>query len=319
MPVTLILLIVGLVLFLIGTALAFDVFNIFHRKRKTKEERERDYMMIVYGQKKRSLSELVDYYRGKKGFYLTREVNTAKGILGETGRAKEYGKTIAACVILSMAGAAIGFALKNVIAIVILAVAFFMIPIWRLRVYQNKYRKYLAQQLEAGLSLITSSYIRSNDIIAAVDENVAYLSPILQPYFKDFLTETKVNPSVKNCVRDLRDRIYDSIFKEWCEMLLRTMDNSEMKESLLPILAKYSSVRIVQEEVDTELSASLAEYVVMMGFTIFVYILVYLLNKEWFEMYYTFGGQLVVAFTLIVLFYSIIKLITVRRPVQYRR
>lgn len=314
-----ILIIGGALLFVIGVALAFDVFNVFHRNGKTRQEREAEYEAIVYNTRKRTLSETVDYYRGKKGFYLVREVNSAKGILGETGRAKEYGRTIIACVVCSAAGALIGLALRNFVAIVILAFAFFLIPIWRLRLYQNKYRRYLAGQLESGLSVITASYIRCNNIIQAVEENQDYLSPLIQPYFRDFLTETSVNPSVKNCIRDLRDRIYDGIFKEWCDMLIRTLDNAEMKESLLPILKKYSEVRSVQEDIDTELSSALTEYVVMMGFAVFVYVLVYLLNKEWFDMYYTFAGQIVVAFSLIVLVFALAKLITVRRPIQFKR
>lgn len=314
-----VILVVGLVLFCVGVGLTFDVFNIFHKKKMTKEEREHAYDQIIYGQKKKSLSEIVDYYRGKKGFILKRELNTARSILGETGRAKEYGKTIISCVLLSMAGAAVGFVLKNVVAIIVLSIGLFLLPIWRLKLYRNKYRKYLAQQLESGLSLITASYIRCNDITVAVRENIDYLSSLLQPYFRDFLTETEVNPSLKNCVRDLRDRINDSIFKEWCEMLLRTLDNAEMKESLLPIVAKYSSVRIVQDEVDTEIAAAMTEYIVMMGFAVFVYVLVYMLNKDWFMQYYTFGGQLVMGYSLITLLYSIAKLATIRRPVQYRR
>ena len=314
-----IIVIVALIAFCIGVCLVFDVFNVFHKDTRTKEEREHAYDQVIYGQKKRTLSEIVDYYRGKKGFFLVREVNTAKSILGETGRAKEYGKTIISCVLLSMLGASIGFLLKNVVAIGVLSVGFFLFPIWRLKLYRNKYRKYLAQQLESGLSLVTASYIRCNDITIAVRENVDHMSSLLQPYFRDFLTETEINPSLKNCVRDLRDRINDSIFKEWCEMLLRTLDNAEMKESLLPIIAKYSSVRIVQDEVDTELSSAMIEYIVMMGFAVFVYVLVYMLNKEWFEQYYTFGGQLVMGYSLITLLFSVAKLATIRKPVQYKR
>ena len=195
----------------------------------------------------------------------------------------------------------------------------FMIPLWRLKLYRNKYRRYLHAQLESCTSLITTTYIRNNDICKAVEENIDQLSPLIKPYFEDFLSESKINPSLKNCVRNLRDKINEPIFKEWCETLIRTLDNTEMKETLLPVANKYSVVKVVQDELDSETYSSLIEYVIMAAMCILAYPLVFLLNRNWFAYYQTIAGHFVIGYTLLVLFFSIIKFISVLTPVEYKR
>lgn len=307
-----ILLILALVFLCVGIALTFDIFAPIREARRRKAiEKSRT------PDGKRSLSSTVSYYSGKKDFIMVEEVNDAKKILDETGRSAEFAKVCLQCVIFTAAGALIGLVLRSVIATAILGIMFFMIPLWRLKLYRNKYRKYMTAQLESTTSLITVSYIRCNSFIQAVEENIDQISPIVRPRFQKFLDECKVNASVKNCVRNLRDSIDNALFREWCEIVLKTLDNSEMKEALLPICEKYTNVKIVQDEIDSEVLGSLAEYVIMMIFMLFCYPLVYFLNAEWFAYYNTFPGKFVVGYTLLVLFFSIVKMIGVLQPVEY--
>lgn len=308
------LLILALVFLCVGIALTFDIFAPIReaRRRKALEKSKTP-------EGKRSLSSTVSYYSGKKDFIMVEEVNDAKKILDETGRSAEFAKVCLQCVIFTAAGALIGLVLRSVIATAVLGIMFFMIPLWRLKLYRNKYRKYMTAQLESTTSLVTISYIRCNSFIQAVEENIDQISPIVRPKFQKFLDECKVNASVKNCVRNLRDSIDNSLFREWCEIVLKTLDNSEMKEALLPICEKYTNVKIVQDEIDSEVLGSLAEYIIMMLFMLFCYPLVWFLNAEWFAYYNTFPGKFVVGYTLIVLFFSIVKMIGVLQPVDYDR
>ena len=309
-----ILLILALVFLCVGLALTFDVFAPIreHRRRKAIEKSKTP-------EGKRSLSSTISYYSGKKEFIMIEEVNDAKKILDETGRSAEFAKVCLQCVIFTAVGALIGLVLKSVIATAVLGLMFFMIPLWRLKLYRNKYRKYMTAQLESTTSLITVSYIRCSSFIQAVEENIDQISPIVRPKFQQFLDECKVNASTKNCVRNLRDSIDNSLFREWCEIVLKTLDNSEMKEALLPICEKYTNVKIVQDEIDVEVLSTLSEYFIMMVFMLACYPLVYFLNKDWFAYYSTFPGKITVGYTLIVLFISIVKIIGVLQPVEYDR
>lgn len=307
-----ILFILAILFLCVGIALTFDIFAPLRaiRRRKMLEKSKNP-------DGKRTLSSTVSYYSGKKDFIMVEEVNNAKKILEETGRGAEFAKVCLQCVVFTAAGAFIGLLLQSIIATAILGVMFFMIPLWRLKIYRNKYRKYMTAQLESTTSLVTISYIRCNSFIQAVEENIDQISPIVRPKFQKFLDECKVNASVKNCVRNLRDSINNALFKEWCEIVLKTLDNSEMKEALLPICEKYTNIKIVQDEIDAEVFGSLAEYIIMIIFMLVCYPLVYFLNEEWFAYYSTFPGKIVIGYTLIVLFIAIIKIISVLTPVEY--
>jgi hypothetical protein len=300
-------------LFIIGVIITFDVFapiRALMQSRKIKS---------LQKDGKRSLLSTIEFYSGKKDFVIVEEVKGARQILEETGRGAEFAKVCTQCIIFTAVGACIGVALQSILATVILSVMFFMIPLWRVKLYKNKYKKYITAQLESTTSLITISYIRCNNFIQAVEENIDQISPIVRPKFQMFLDECKVNASVKNCVRNLRDSINNSLFREWCEIVLKTIDNSEMKESLLPICEKYTNVKIVQDEIDAEVMGSLIEYIIMMIFMLCAYPLVYFLNTDWFAYYSTLPGKICVAYTLLVLFISIVKMIGVMQPVEYDR
>lgn len=303
----------AVLLFIIGVIITFDVFapiRALIQSRKIKS---------LQKDGKRSLLSTIEFYSGKKDFVIVEEVKGARQILEETGRGAEFAKVCTQCIIFTAVGACIGVALQSILATVILSVMFFMIPLWRVKLYKNKYKKYITAQLESTTSLITISYIRCNNFIQAVEENIDQISPIVRPKFQMFLDECKVNASVKNCVRNLRDSINNSLFREWCEIVLKTIDNSEMKESLLPICEKYTNVKIVQDEIDAEVMGSLIEYIIMMVFMLCAYPLVYFLNTDWFAYYSTLPGKICVAYTLLVLFISIVKMIGVMQPVEYDR
>lgn len=306
---------IAIALLLFGLGFLFDIFAPLRERRMLKKMEK----ATKSDTGKRSISSTVSYYSGKKDFVMIEQMNDAKAILNETGRGGEFAKVAFQCVLFTAIGAFIGFIFKSILATAILGVMFFMIPLWRLKLYRNKYRKYMTAQLESTTSLISVSYIRCNNFIQAVEENIDQISPIVRPRFQYFLDECKVNASVKNCVRDLRDSINNNLFHEWCEVVIKTLDNSEMKEALLPVCEKYTNVKIVQDEVDSEVVSSLIEYIIMMIFMVLCYPLVYVLNADWFAYYATIPGKVCVAYTLIVLFFSIVKMIGIMQPVEYER
>ena len=48
-----------------------------------------------------------------------------------------------------------------------------------------------AAELETALSIITTAYLRSEDLQTAVEENINYLNPPVQGVFRSFLTRIK--------------------------------------------------------------------------------------------------------------------------------
>ena len=295
----------------------FDIFNIAHEKpEKTAKE---NFAKWLDGDGTTPLTKTVSQYKGKKEFFVVQEVMKAKDILGTTKRADEYQSTIIKCLIFSIVGIVIAMIIDNIFLIPIFALLGFMIPLWALSLYQSKYKKYMQMQYESSVSLITTSYIRNNNLLEAISENIDNLSELVKPDFEEFLAEYKIEPNMKNCIRSLQSKVSDSIFKEWCDTLIKAHDNSEMKENLLPIVEKYSAVRIVQDELDAETSSSLTEYIILILAAIFIYPMVKVLNAEWFLSYWTFGGKICIALSATVILYAIKKLIGLSAPVQFER
>lgn len=287
--------------------------------RLVKEEKKN--MALTEFQRQKSISEKVDYYEGRKGSFVDRKDSETRAILRETGRTGEYVGTVITCLVLGAAGTVGGtLLLKNAVAGICVGTGLALAPTWRLKAYRNRYRKFVSAQLESATSMITSSYIRSSDFIGAVKENLDRLSPIIRKPFSRFVTEAGVDPGLRNCVRDLRDSISDNIFREWCETVIRTLDNSEMKEALLPVCQKYSSVRIVQDEIDAEVASETVSYFVMLAMVPGAYALVWLMNRDWFAYFTTtLAGKGCVALSFAVILFSVIKLIAVMQPVEFRR
>ena len=77
--------------------------------------------------------------------------------------------------------------LGNVFLIPILATGFLFLPFWYIRLMEYHYKKAIASELETALSIITTAYLRSEDILTAVNENIHYLNPPVSSAFQDFL------------------------------------------------------------------------------------------------------------------------------------
>ena len=56
----------------------------------------------------------------------------------------------------------------------VLSVAFALIPFFYTTSTLSYYEKNTKEELETALSIITTSYVRSDDIVAAVRENIKY-------------------------------------------------------------------------------------------------------------------------------------------------
>lgn len=266
-----------------------------------------------------NLAETVNYYKGKRENFIKREITNAKKTLAETRQEYRYSVTMAECFALSIIGMIIGVLAKNIFLIPCLGLGLFFIPLWRLKVYHIKYDKYMAMQLESSLSLITASYLRNNDIIESVSENIPNISGFLRDYFEEFIAEYKVNANLKSCIRSLQKKINNPVFREWCDCLIRTYENSDMKENLITIANKLSTIRIVQDDLDAQLHQSIIEFLIMMGILVVVYPLVYVVNKDWFALYATTPGKISIAFTVAVAFYSLGKLFNVMTPIKYEK
>jgi len=109
-----------------------------------------------------------------KGFF--NQDYELKQILKGTGRADRYEAIKRLSLILFAVGAVLALLIGNVYMVPILGIGFSLIPIWYLRSTAASYKKHLNEELETAISIITTSYLRTEDLIRSVKENLPYVT-----------------------------------------------------------------------------------------------------------------------------------------------
>ena len=129
-----------------------------------------------------------------------------------------------------------------------------------------------------------------------------------------------ISSDTKASLRNLRDRIDNDIFAEWCDTLISCQDDRTLKDTLLPIVSKLTDVRIVNNELKTVLDAAKNEYLTMVLLVVGNIPLIYALNKEWFDsLMFTIPGKIVLAVCGMTILVTAGFMMKFTKPIEYRR
>jgi hypothetical protein len=269
--------------------------------------------------KKETLKKTISRLQGKKSF-IRREADALRLLLAQSGMEGRFRSLMTRCFAFAILGSAAAFPLNNAAAAPLLSGLAFLIPIWRLKLYAIKYEKHISSGLESALSLVTASFIRSNNVEIAVSENLTYFDPLLRRVFEEFLCEYRLNANLETCIMHMSMKIGHRVFSEWCTALIKAVRNSALREDLASIVSKLSSARIIQENLDTEKSRILFQYVIMLILLVMTIPLIGLVNRDWFLCFFTHPlGKFAVAFGIFALVCGIQSLVRCSRPVRYRK
>ena len=272
--------------------------------------------------KKKSLRDKALTARGKKK---TRkaivEIQRIKTALEDTGKGKQFSVALAISVVLMIVGCMVAVIIDNLFLIPVLAVTFAMIPFAYLKKTISLYEKHVKEDLETALSIITTSYVRNDNIINAVKENIRYLKPPIKGIFESFLAETStITPDVKAAILHLKEKISDSIFEEWCDVLLSCQNDRTLKDTLMPVVSKLTDVRLVNNSLKTMLDNAKKEYYTMVVMVLANIPILYLINKDWYNaLMHTTLGKIVLAVCALVIFITAMRLNKITKPVEYKR
>ena len=108
----------------------------------------------------------------KKKHRLYRTLVKMKTALAVTGKSKQFTIVCCASLVLFAAGIIVSVLIDNIFLMPVLSVAFALIPFFYTTSTLSYYEKNTKEELETALSIITTSYVRSDDIVAAVRENI---------------------------------------------------------------------------------------------------------------------------------------------------
>ena len=257
----------------------------------------------------------------KKSRKLTKEILHIKDALNATGKGKQFTFACAASVVLLVVGCILAVMLGNPFMIPVFAVAFAMLPFAYAKSTISAYDKHIKEEMETALSIITTSYIRSDDIVGAVNENITYLKPPIKEIFQGFIGDTMmISSDIQDALRNLKDKIDNDIYQEWCDTLIACQDDRTLKDTLLPVVGKLTDVRIVNNELKTMLGEVKKEYWMMVFLVIGNIPILYMLNHDWYEaLLFSLPGKLVLALCGVVILITAMLMMKYTKPIEYKR
>lgn len=257
---------------------------------------------------------------GKKNKSLYRKLMSMKTAMEAGGKKNEFTVCITLSVLLFLAGIAIALVIDNIFLIPFFSIALGLSPFFYASFELRSYEKHINEELETALSVITTSYIRNEDIVTAVRENLGYIRPPLRESFSAFVGEaTAVSSSVRMALINLRDRTDNAVFHEWCETLIRCQNDRTLKDTLLPLVTRLSDARRVGNEMKAVMSQARNEYLTMVLLVVGNIPLLYVLNKDWFNsLLFTTPGKLVLGICGVVILVTAGFMVKFTKPVEYK-
>lgn len=271
---------------------------------------------------KRSLrDEINEATNRKKPGILRREITEAQDVLAMTGRSSRFSLICGIALLLFCVGGSLAILMGNYFLAPVMAVGFLFLPFWYVKLTASHYKRDISAELETALSVITTAYLRTEDVVTAIEENITYLNPPVQGAFQEFLMQVKlVNPDVEAGLKALRGRIDNEVFREWIDALCDCLHDRSLKTTLTPIVSKLSDMRNVNAELEYMLAEPRKEFLIMVIFVVGNIPLMYLLNKDWYNvLMHTLLGQVILAITAAVIFVSAAFVVRLTRPIEYRR
>lgn len=273
------------------------------------------------GRRKPLAKQIEEANNPKEPKGIKKTIIETKEVLEMSGKSGKFAALCALSFFLMVVGILFCILIGNYFMLPVLAVGMALIPFWYILFTSHSYKKMMNGEIETALSVITTSYLRSESIITAVEENVEYLHPPVSDVFRSFLAQTNViSTDVKQALLNMKPRLKNYIFHEWIDATVACQDDKTLKSTLTPIIEKLSDMRIVSAELDYMMYEPLKEFITMALLLVGNIPLLYFLNRDWYHTLMNTGvGQAILAvcaFTLLISFAAVVRL---TKPVEYKR
>ena len=257
----------------------------------------------------------------KKKRFIVRQIEEVSEIMRLTDREDKIPVVFIACMIFAIAGTIIASLFDNVFLIPVLGIGMMCLPVWYIKLTASHFKKDISEELETALSVISSAYIRNEDFVTAVEENVHYLNPPIKNVFTDFLVQLKlIDSDVVKAIEGLKPKIDNDVFHEWCDALIQCQSDRNLKSTLTPIVTKLSDVRTVNTELELMLAEPRKEFIIMALLVVATIPILYFLNKDWYEVLMHTGiGKIVLAVDFAAIFICGAFVVKLTKPIEFRR
>ncbi len=216
-------------------------------------------------------------------------------------------------------GAGIGVLLNNLVLGAALGGVGLLAPIWYTKITERIGQRSEDEQLEITLSVITSSYVQTQDFLAAVQNNLSRIPTPFHNILERFLRELKTtDPSIKSGLYAIRAQYDHPRWREWIDAVIQCQDDRSLVYILPPIVAELSDARRMSAEVATTIAAAWRDYVIIACITLGQIPLLKILNGEWYALLTeTFGGQIVMVLVFTAIIVSAFAVWKINKPISF--
>ena len=266
-------------------------------------------------------SQINEATRRKKPNFLRREIMEAQEVLRLTNRTSMFGMLCACSLALAAVGVSVAVAIGNLFLAPVLAIGLMFVPFWYIKTTETNYKKAISSELETALSIITTAYLRNEDIITSIEENVHYLNAPVKTVFENFISRIKLsNPDVTAALLEMKQQIDNEVFHEWCDSLILCQNDRSLKSTLTPIVNKLSDMRVVNADLEYLITSPRKEFITMAFLVIGNIPLLYMLNKDWYNsLMNTIPGQVILAVSAVGIFVATAIVIKLTKPIEFKR
>lgn len=274
----------------------------------------------VNKRKKETAKNYVRRINGKAAEnFADRSRKQALEVFERTGQRERYRKTLQASLVASVGGAALGLWLRNPFLAIVLAVGFYFLPLWWTQFALYRYDQAINEELETALSLITTSYTRNSDILMAVSENLNNINEPVKSVFTVFCNNLRyVDANAPAQIERMKGALDNPIWRQWCDSLILCQADHTLRDTLTPIVNKFSDLKAQQEENATKMMLPLRRAVGMIGLTLGIIPVFYISNRDWFNnLVSTTFGQVSLVITAVVVLVTINAAIKLSKPIQF--
>lgn len=252
---------------------------------------------------------------------IRKTLSDAKNVLVLTHRTDRMHFYTTISVSLAFAGILISSFLDNFFLMPVLAVGMALLP-WLYILYNAVfYQKQLNDELQTTLSMITTSYLRNDNFILAVKENIGNINYPVREIFEKFLVQSEmISSDITELLEEMKGSLDNAVFQDWVNQIILCMKNRTLKSTLQPIVSRLSKIRKATGDLDNLMYDSVNGFISFALLLIINIPLMRLMYSVWYDyVMYTTVGQIIVAVTFIVIFISLSACISKIRPAEDRR
>lgn len=269
-------------------------------------------------QKRRAKKDRIDRLTGKMPSKLRQMINSSKEMLESANLGSDIRRYQLGAVLLSVIGFLIGTAIDNIMAAVILALGMAIIPVIYLQLKTGVYIRNLNESIETALSVVTSTYVQSGDLIDAVKTSLKAIPAPMDDIFRKFLVEVEmIDNNVVQALYNMSNRVSRRHFKEWCAAARHSQSDREIRYTMPSIVERLSEYRQIQLETDTAMRRMYTDYGLMIGIILSTIPIMALIMPAWFDaLMFTLGGKIALSIVLLAMILCTIGVVQSNKPID---